>query len=1456
MLKFFIRILMAAAIALLPQLAQGQEVLLRGHVASSRKANTTDAAPVHLGMYTFRPDGTQFTRLSGDATVSGAFGGLWQNGYYYQSNAAARDAANPTVTFPAIARFDASTWTLLETTRVERHQLSMDMADDNGVVYGCFYDPSMRGCCWAHMSMEPEYKYPYTYIKKMDMPMSAVAIDRDGQVFGIGDDGVLYRIDKNTGATTIVGATDVIPNALSSAAIDQRTGLMYWTVITNRAESCIYEVNTGTGKAKKLATLPYYDQIVGLEVVYEPAAKAPATPLNLVADFADGSRTGNVSFRIPTTTADGAIAAGDVDFTLFVNGVEMASGSAAYGTQITRPISMDSDAHYEFRVRLSNAAGDSHKAATAAFIGHDTPKAPANPSISYASGKFTVKWTAVSTGNRGGFIDKANMRYRVTRMPDNVVVADNLSAVTFSDPVAIPDNYTVYSYKVEALCNGKTSEPATTNRIGLGTIQPPYLETFDNAASLLNYTIIDGNADNRKWAFFASSQIVRCAFTAGKAQNDWIITPAIHLEAGKAYLYSFDAAVLNGNYGEHFELKLGTAPTAAAMTTTLIADTEVTSQGGATYERYITVPESGNYYVGLHAISPDPKTFLQADNFAVAAPLSASAPGLCKSLSVSTDATGARVATIRGNAPAATLGGENLSDLSKIEIYRDSLLLTTLTGLTPGAAFTFEDKTVPAAASYVYSVVAYNSQGEGARTRTQAFVGVKRAKPVTDVKISEVTDGVARISWTAPTQDVDGGTLPAGKVHYTLVQANKSALPVIADSLTATTYDWAVTNEGQTMANVAVIAVTDGGSSDAVASAMIPVGKAYQIPFAESFAAKRSHSALGTRNYNLTSAWTFAADGDLVGITSADNDNGYIYSRTLNMGPACSMLFTGKIDLRQASSPYFSFYVYNLRNATSKPDNTNLVELMVRVVGEDDDFRTLAEPKTVHAICDSVEEERWFPVRADLSAYKGKVIQLGIKATVMRYQYNIFDRLTVGESYARNVSVDPPVAPARIRANVPFTISVPVRNLGTETATGYTVELYRTDSDAPLASSNTGAAVGTDAVAYVDFPATLTLLDSVQVGYYAKVIMPGDMDAADDLSATTTVQIRPSDKPAPGQLRVSESNGQPSLVWTAPELGNLGQKHDVLEDFDGFDAFTHTDIGDWTTVDGDRQPVGSINSVYVPGIVAGKTLASFFIFDRDGGAFNSTFNAHSGTRFLASFFRQDDGKVDDWAISPLLSGDEQTISLWAKSYNAKYPETFELLYSTAEGTDTASFRLLDTKERISNEWTQYTFPLAAGARRFAIRSVSTGAFLLMVDDVVYTAAPIAVTGYHIYRDGRRITTGPVAGLSYTDTSLPQGDGTYTYQVTAMYGAKESDATNRGFYTSGVEGITGASAFKAIGGIGSITIITSGATHVAVTSANGATIYNSASAPESLTLRAAPGIYIVRAGSRSAKVLVR
>ena len=84
-----------------------------------------------------------------------------------------------------------------------------------------------------------------------------------------------------------------------------------------------------------------------------------------------------------------------------------------------------------------------------------------------------------------------------------------------------------------------------------------------------------------------------------------------------------------------------------------------------------------------------------------------------------------------------------------------------------------------------------------------------------------------------------------------------------------------------------------------------------------------------------------------------------------------------------------------------------------------------------------------------------------------------------------------------------------------------------------------------------------------------------------------------------------------------------------------------------------------------------ESLGSWFVFEQ-GGNFNESFKAHSGTKFFASLFNYDASQVDDWLISPLLSGSAQTLTFWAKSYSKDYLEYMEVLTSSTNA-NTESF---------------------------------------------------------------------------------------------------------------------------------------------------------------------------------------
>ena len=105
------------------------------------------------------------------------------------------------------------------------------------------------------------------------------------------------------------------------------------------------------------------------------------------------------------------------------------------------------------------------------------------------------------------------------------------------------------------------------------------------------------------------------------AADDWLVTPAIDLQAGVTYTIAIDAikpAPQEHIYTETFEVKVGTDATAANLSagTAVIATTEVTTSW-TNYHRTFTPTTSGIYYVGIHATSPKDQSRFSIRNLTV-----------------------------------------------------------------------------------------------------------------------------------------------------------------------------------------------------------------------------------------------------------------------------------------------------------------------------------------------------------------------------------------------------------------------------------------------------------------------------------------------------------------------------------------------------------------------------------------------------------------------------------------------------------------------------------------------------------------------------------------------------------------------------------------------------------------------------------------------------------------------
>lgn len=202
-----------------------------------------------------------------------------------------------------VSSYDTSTWK--ETSfkyadypaEVEHCVISTAVVYDRttGKTYGCFRNDNADGYEFGTVDYTTLKR---TTIKAIDLPWSAISVTRQGQLYAIDDNGILFTIDKNTGAMTRVGDTGLIASHPSSACIDPRTGRMFYAITrknANTIEGALYEISLTDAKATRLYQFPRNEEIVGMYVsVPNVDDDAPDAVADLTLDFPSGTLSGTV----------------------------------------------------------------------------------------------------------------------------------------------------------------------------------------------------------------------------------------------------------------------------------------------------------------------------------------------------------------------------------------------------------------------------------------------------------------------------------------------------------------------------------------------------------------------------------------------------------------------------------------------------------------------------------------------------------------------------------------------------------------------------------------------------------------------------------------------------------------------------------------------------------------------------------------------------------------------------------------------------------------------------------------------------------------------------------------------------------------------------------------------------------------------------------------------------------
>lgn len=564
---------------------------------------TDDDGRYTAGIYSFVPgEEMELTSVATRSDYIANGGGVYLNDKYYFTLFM---TGNPIRAVYNI--YDFTNSSISSKMHEGKSYIASDMAYDptTNNVYCCSKNDKAEGYVFSTMDLSTGAK---TAIAPMEL-MVAMAIDANGKVYGISNDGILYSIDKTNAELTKIGETGFsnLGEFVQSATIDPATDDFYWAM-ASATETGLYKVDTTTGKAELVGHFPNSEHIAGLFArgsFFSSTAPAQVSDLNLIFD--GGSKTGKATFTAPTTDAEGNPLESTVSFKLMVDNKEHASyDNAQPGEEVEMPVNIIEDGCHEFVLIPSDSEGNNGQPANKRmYVGYDIPNSVSDVVLVNDSDKMTVTWKAPEMGVNGGYIDAKNITYDIQRYPDYKWVATDYKGISFTDTLESMDMKT-YSYGIVAKSHGLESDMFVSNFVTVGDeLALPIMETFEIPQTFNTWNIIDANNDTYTWHYSneVRAAIYEWSITESTA-DDWLVSPKFKLEAGKDYDLSIDAINSITDQPEKVSVYIGTSPTAEGMTRNLIPVTEINNAAEWTkLTNTFSETTGGTYYIGIRVTS-------------------------------------------------------------------------------------------------------------------------------------------------------------------------------------------------------------------------------------------------------------------------------------------------------------------------------------------------------------------------------------------------------------------------------------------------------------------------------------------------------------------------------------------------------------------------------------------------------------------------------------------------------------------------------------------------------------------------------------------------------------------------------------------------------------------------------------------------------------------------------------
>lgn len=414
---------------------------------------------------------------------------------------------------------------------------------------------------------------------------------------------------------------------------------------------------------------------------------------------------------------------------------------------------------------------------------------------------------------------------------------------------------------------------------GIGSVtaqpySPPCTIGLATEEEFAAWTVIDGNPSSTPyvWTFNSSASAAECNSNS-EAADDWLVSPGIELQGGKAYTVSFSTKSSASYDYQTFDITAGTTTTIESQQAIKnITDFKSTFYSGQVAE--FTPENNGTYHFAIHCKSKKWNGELSVNSLTVSA--APEYPAQVAALTATAGAAGALEATLTWTWPSTNGNGGELSQLSgaKIErkddssFYNDYQEIARIEeNVVMGAAATFVDQSVTKAGPYSYRVTAYNNDGDAQGTRPTAsvdWIGEDIPNPVTGLTATADGQNVI-VDFTKPTAGKNGYYLDTDNLTFKIVRKSGSASVTLQEAYNGTLpyVDSSISEIGSYTYTVTVLSKS-GNQSEAATSEAVTAGPAFTVPYTADLT-KQAEAALFTfedaNNDNRTWKYNSSSNG-------------------------------------------------------------------------------------------------------------------------------------------------------------------------------------------------------------------------------------------------------------------------------------------------------------------------------------------------------------------------------------------------------------------------------------------------------------------------------------------------------------------------------------------------------------------------------------------------------------------